>query len=664
MTFIKGLFLFLFIGFFSKINAQNFELGKVSIEELQEKEDPIDSTAAAVILFNKAQTFFTYDVNNGFSINTEQVFRIKIYKKEGLKWANYKVSYYVGYERYNDDKVEFDDCVTYNVESGRIVRTKLTREGKFNTSINKYWKEASIAMPNVRVGSVIEYRYILKSENIVKFPVFNFQQDIPVNYSEYVTKIPGFFIYKAIKRGTFEMEFESEIARGSISYANKNNITKTKVVSFGQVNNRYMAKNIPALKEESFVDNMDNYRASICNELEQTHFPDERAKDYSLTWEGVAKNVFDYNSFGRELNKDDYLEADLKRIISEVNTQSDKLDAIFKFVQHKMNFDGDHSILTNKGVKKAYQEETGNAAEINLILIAMLNSAGIKADPVLISTRGNGVPVYPNRTGFNSVIAAAEIGGKQILMDATNKYSSIGILPLEDLNWTGRLIKEDGGSQEVNLVPKKASSENVNLVGSIDDKGKIIGQARAKKTDYEVLSYRERKKLLSNDAYIAKTENALGGILIENYTVKDNINLSPSVIESFDFVSNNHCEIIAGKMYINPLLFYTDTKNPFVQEKRQMPIYFGYPRQMKFNINIEIPKGYKVESLPNPIKILAKDGIASFSFNLQTEGNKIQISVLEELNLAMVTADYYDALKEFYQKMIDKQNEKIVLTKI
>jgi hypothetical protein len=129
-------------------------------------------------------------------------------------------------------------------------------------------------------------------------------------------------------------------------------------------------------------------------------------------------------------------------------------------------------------------------------------------------------------------------------------------------------------------------------------------------------------------------------------------------------VSNNHCEIIDGKMYIAPLLFYNDTKNPFIQEKRQMPIYFGYPRQMKYNINIQIPKGYKVESLPDPIKILAIDSIGSFSFNLRTEGSKIQIAVTEELNLAMVPANYYDALKDFFQKMIATQNEKIVLTKI
>ena len=48
-------------------------------------------------------------------------------------------------------------------------------------------------MPNVKVGSVIEFKYILKSENIVKFPVFDNQYDIPVNYSEYITEIPEYF---------------------------------------------------------------------------------------------------------------------------------------------------------------------------------------------------------------------------------------------------------------------------------------------------------------------------------------------------------------------------------------------------------------------------------------------------------------------------------------
>jgi hypothetical protein len=294
----------------------------------------------------------------------------------------------------------------------------------------------------------------------------------------------------------------------------------------------------------------------------------------------------------------------------------------------------------------------------------MLKSAGIKTDPVLISTIDHGVPVYPNRTVFNSVIAAVEIESKQILLDASNKYSSVGILPLKDLNWTGRLITAEGSSQEINLVPDKNSNENVNIVVALDAQGKMVGQARIRKTDYAAQRFRESTALLTNDKYLEKFESDLGGILIDDYK-KINDNSDPSsIIESFTFSSDKHCEIIAGKMYLNPLLFFNSTQNPFVMETRQMPVYFGFPKTERFNINLEIPKGYKVASVPQSLKISMVNAIGSFSMNIVYDNDKIQIVIAKEINLAVVPPDLYDALKDFFQKMIDKQNEKIVLTKI
>lgn len=661
---IKSLIVLLFIVPFLKINAQEFKLGKVSIAELEEKAHPLDSTAAAAILFNKAKTFFSYDIKNGFSINTENTFRIKIYKKEGLKWANYKVPYRVGYEKHNNDMVEFKDCVTYNLENGKIVKTKLNSEGNFKTAINKYWKEATITMPNVKSGSVIEFKYIIKSENIVEFPVFNFQQNIPVNVSEYVTEIPGFFIYKAIRKGLLGLGLESKIARGSLTYANKYDLTKSEVVSFEQVNNKYIAQNIPALKEEHFVDNVENYRLAIQHELEKTQFYQEPVKDYSLTWEGVAKTIYEDKDFGEELKERDYIAQDVTRILKNVESKNERLDIIFKFVQNKMNWNNKKGYYTNKGVKQAYMEGTGNTAEINFILISMLNYAGINAAPVLISTLENGIPTYPNRTVFNYVIAAADIEGKQVLLDAANKYTSQNILPLYALNWTGRLIKQDGTSQEINLVSQKITTETTNLLVVIDNLGKITGKVRDLKTDYDAYQFREKNEGINAESYIEKLENNLNGIQISNYSIDNVKNLSKPIIENFIFTSNKDCEIIGEKIYINPLLFFTQTKNPFVQEVREMPVWFGYPKQSKYNLNIEIPEGYTIESMPKSIKISTGENVGSFAFNISSEGNKIQVQVTREINKTIVSADFYKVLKTFYQQMTDKQNEKIVLKKI
>ncbi|WP_239023070.1 hypothetical protein [Flavobacterium endoglycinae] len=130
-----------------KANSQNYELGKVTIAELQEKVHPIDSSASAAILFKKGRTFFTYSRDVGFTANHVCEIKIKIYKKEGLGWADQKVRYYIGYENLNKEQLEFSNAITYNLENGAIVKTKLENQGEFKKKINNYWKEKSITFP-------------------------------------------------------------------------------------------------------------------------------------------------------------------------------------------------------------------------------------------------------------------------------------------------------------------------------------------------------------------------------------------------------------------------------------------------------------------------------------------------------------------------------------
>jgi len=658
------LFIALLILIFLNTNAQSLKLGKVSITELEEKIYAADTTAAAAILYNKARTFFSYDIKNGFSINTENTFRIKIYKKEGLKWANYKLPYRIGYEKLNDDRVEFSEGVTYNFENGNIAATKLKGEGIFKTSVNKYWKEAAIAMPNVKVGSIIEFKYIVKSEDIVEFPDFNFQYEIPVNYSECVTEIPGFFVYKAVTKGGVKIESDSKVVNGSLTFANQYDHTRSESVTFAQVNSKYIVKNIAALKEEPFVDNIQNYRVSFFHELEKTQFYQETVKDYSKSWEGVSKTIYEDKDFGTELKERQYVDQDLAKILKNEASETEKMEVIFKFVQNKMNWNNQKGYYTDKGVKKAYIDGTGNTAEINFILMAMLNRAGIKTEPVLISTTENGIPVYPSRTVFNYVLAAVEIGGKRILLDATNKQSAPNVLPLYTLNWTGRLIRENGTSEEINLSPAFLSKKTVSMMVSVDEKGKLSGKYRVNSTDYEAFTFREKYAGVNQQNYLEKVENDFPGMQISEYNVENNKDLSKPIIENFTFTADNQSEIIGDKIYLDPLLFFTPTKNPFVLENRDLPIYFGYPTQFKYSINITIPDGYVLETLPKPINLVTGENVGLFTFNISTTNNAIQIVINKEIKSVLVSADFYDTLKVFYQKMIDKLNEKIVLKKI
>jgi hypothetical protein len=79
---------------------------KSFLEELQEKSHPIDSSAAAAILYKAGKTIFKYDYEKD-SMHFMNVRSELKYIKEGLSWANFEVPYYVGYESMSDDVVKF-----------------------------------------------------------------------------------------------------------------------------------------------------------------------------------------------------------------------------------------------------------------------------------------------------------------------------------------------------------------------------------------------------------------------------------------------------------------------------------------------------------------------------------------------------------------------------
>lgn len=344
-------------------------------------------------------------------------------------------------------------------------------------------------------------------------------------------------------------------------------------------------------------------------------------------------------------------------------TKEEKMNTVFDYVKSRMNWSKKNSYYCDKGVKKAYAEKVGNTAEINLMLVAMLRHAGLNANPVLVSTRSNGIALYPNRFAYNYVIAAVETDKGIVLLDATSKYTQPDMLPLRALNWTGRMIMENGSNKEVNLMPVKNAREIINIAASIDKSGSVAGKVREQYYDNYALNFRERHAGANSENYTERLEKFYKGIEISNYKVTYE-DLQKPVVEEFDFVHNGLSDIIGGMIYINPMLFFTKTENPFKQETREYPIDFNYPQQDKYMISINLPDGYTIESLPDPGVITMEQNIGSFKYNITSNGGQIQVSAVFEINYANVSQDYYKVIRDFYQKMTDKQGEKIVLKKV
>jgi hypothetical protein len=653
--------------------SQKNELGKVTIDELKEKVCPTDTSAVAAVLFSVGKTSFDYSYDNGFQIITEISTKIKIYKKEGYALANHSERIYVGGN--GDEKIDISKAVTYNLVGDKIEKTKLSSSGEFYEKVNKYWNRKKITMPNVKEGAIIEYKITITSPYISNFPDWQFQSEIPVSYSEYTTYIPEYFTYNVHQKGYYNLEVSKDGKFRTINYSymppimpGMNNPTDGRrekgSLEFNENSVKYVARNMPALKDESFVNNIDNYKTTILHELSGTRYPNSPYKSYVTDWETIVKGIYESENFGPELNKTGYFEKDIDLLLAGVTSQNERISMVFNYAKSRMNWNEFYGIYCDEGVKKAYQDKKGNVAEINLMLTAMLRYAGFEANPILVSTRSNGISLFPSKSAYNYIIAGLELNNQVVLMDATSKFSTPDILPVRDLNWFGRIIRKNGTSAEIDLMPKMSSKDVVSIMAKINDKGEVSGKIRDQYFDYNALLFRQANNGVATESYIEKLEKRHQGLEIGKYDVQNSNDLSLPIIENYDFTTTNAVEIIGDKMYLSPLLFFAKSENPFKQDAREYPIDFVYPNQDKFNVSLIIPEGYVIEVLPTAKAVALPDNLASFKYNISNNGNQIQIMFILDTNQAIIGSEHYEGLKTFYKEIVNKHNEKIVLKKV
>lgn len=655
--------------------AQEVKFGKVSKAELEEKFYPTDSVAEAAYLYRKRKTYYTYNQNTGFRVVTEVHNKLKIYNKEGFKNANISILYYS--DGKNRETVSGIKGYTYNINDGRQNKVKLSKSNIFDEKRNKYFSIKKITMPNIKEGSVIEWKYKLVSPRFWYISDVQFQFDIPVKRLDYQIEHPEWFIFDKTPKGYFSVPHKSFKRSGSITSKSRvrsetrtamggvatssDVVTNTTNLLYEQAT--YNATDVPALKSgEPFISHIRNYRGGIKFELSAVKYPDSPVKQFSKTWENVAKEIYKSESFGGELTKSSFYKDDLQMLLADASSDNEKIVAIYEFVKSKVKWNGYYNKYTDVSTRKAYKEGAGNAASINLLLTSMLREAGFNANPVLTSTRANGIPVFPTMDGFNYVIASITTSNGVLLLDATDQYSSVNTLPFRVMNWNGRLVKRDGTSSWISLIPKRHTLEDNFVNVKLSDDGTIEGMVRTKYTGLRALNYRKRNNGLKEEDVIAKLEDNYS-IEVDNFKVTNAKNNYKPLARLFKFSSEDLVEEISGKMYINPLLFFAYSTNPFKLEERKYPVDFGIPWKEKNTVTIEIPEGYKVESIPQVAAIGLPDGIGLFKYQVKQIGNKVKIVSLLQFNKGVIVPQYYGQLKEFFKQVVEKETEKIAISK-
>lgn len=662
---------FTLFSYFIQAKDKGVKFGKIDKSDLEMKVYDTDTTAVAVILYENGTSEIEYNQSEGWRLVFNKHQRIKILKKDGVNYADFQILLNVsGSDREDMHNLK---AITFNLENGKIVKDELDRKDVHHEEVNKYRNLETFSMPNVKVGSVIDVKYEINCKSFFRnMRPWLFQHSIPTVYSEYMVLVPDYFKFRQFVLG-FESftTAEETIIPKTINQTYRNQ-SATQAGQYQQssipinVNCYHMiAENLPKFEEEAFISTVDNYIQQVQFELQAVQFPQSQLHTYSQSWESINTNLTEDDDFGQVVFAPaNFLDDSKDELLAGVADDFEKLLVLFRYVRDNFSFNGFNGIYS-KGLRKVLKDKNGNVADLNFLLVAYLRSAGLDAKPVVLSTRSNGMFVYPTVTGFNYVAVLCEIDGKEILLDASDEFSNVNELPYKCLNGQGLVV---GGKKPewVDLHGIGESTSNFISQVSIKTDGTLTGTANIARTGYAAQAFRrDISEFKSEEKYAEDYAEQRVNWEIESHEIEGVDALESRVVEKIGFSTSDGSVFAGDKIYVSPVILNPTTENPFKLKERKYPVDFGYTFKETETVIFTVPEGYQIEEIPESFKAALPDSKATYIFGAKIMGER-QIHIVADIriNTPVMLAEDYESIKQLLNLQIEKQKQQIILKKI
>lgn len=627
--------LLLFIQF--PAHSQDYKIAKIDDSFFDDKKYEDYLGEVAIIEHDLGSVYFDVIGNKG-CIVTERTTRIKILNKDGYKKATVRIPLYRN--RYKKENVIVSDAYTYNLANGKIEKSKLNNNDEFLENLaGNYWY-VTFTMPNVKEGSVIEYKTKVISPYYTDVPEWFFQYDIPVKYSEFrfrpLNSIQFFQYIKGAEKIT-----QSE-KKGDYYFS---------------------AVNIPPVRDEGYVSNIDNYRASVVHYFSGYRKRNGTLVSFSGKWHELVKTINEEENFIKQLENIDFLKEIVINLTKRSITDEERITSIIRYLQENYKWNNKISYLLRQNLKDILVTKQGSSAELNFLAIAFLRNAGIKAYPVLLSTKSNGISYMPHPDAFNNVIVSVVANNKKQFLDVTSKNTKLGIIPTYNLNGIGRLIRDNGSSEDIELVPSVESKKITNGFLKLDIENKIIfGTVRRNYSNYEAYIYRNQFENVSIEKTKEQYENIFK-VEIDSIGLKNKLSADENIEEYLEIKKENAFDVIGDKIYMSPAFIFAMKENPFKQDNRNYPIDFIYPNQNIYSLTFDIPEAYEIDYVPKGKRITVKSNTVSAGWSINYDEKRVRIKWNLDYNTAYADAKDYIDIKALLEELIKFMDEKIVLKK-
>jgi hypothetical protein len=616
----------------------------IAPEDLTMRSTPKAPNAPAIYLYR--------EVDRDDNEPAETIYeRIKILTEEGRDRANIEVPYLKG-----SQSVRIYGARTIRPD-GSIVKF----DGEiFDKSIVKvtgasYWAK-TFTLPNVEVGSIIEYRY---RHTFASHLVFDSQwilsQDLFTQYAKFsFERYPQFVLRVAWPNGIPEGSAPPKMISGKF---------------------RMEVRDVRAFVTEEYMppENEAKYRVDFI--YDDGDLANE--KDSASYWKAFGKKTF--KAVDKFVDQSWVMNTAVAQVVSPADSAEEKLRKIYARVQQIRNLTYERtkseqetkreSLKDAHNVGEVWARGYGSGEAITWLFLAMVRAAGFEAYPVLVSTRNKYFfnPAVMNAGNLNDNIVLVMLDGKPAYFDPGARFTPYGLLPWYETAVMARRLDKDGGQWITTTLPSsKTNHIERRAMFKLSPGGTLEGEVTETFTGQEAMSRRlqerleddaDRKKYLENQLKAEMTTGA--DVQLTNRPDWDSS--TPAMEAQYSVRIPGWAAKTGSKLLAPAGLFTARHKTTFLHGTREHPIYFEIPSEADDDVSVEIPAEWKVLSLPQASNVSEK--AFGYAAAYQESNGALHWQRSLRLDMTIVETKHYGILQDFFQKARAADEEQIVFAR-
>jgi hypothetical protein len=624
----------------------------ITPEELKMTADPAHP-ADAIILYHE-------ETADDMTRHRYVYMRVKVLTEKGKDRANVEIPFDATFAGISDIRARTIAA------DGTI--TPFTGKA-FNSTIVKAhgvkYLAKTFALPNVQVGSIIEWKYTEYWEDYVIAPHWVLQDDLLTKHAKF-TFVPMF------KAGHYVEDSRGDI-KDRVYYTLVGLPENTAIKTTANNRMELELKDIPAFVEEDFAppSAMLKMRVNFYYGSDKMGKPQEFWKNEGKYWNKEVDSFAGHSGA---------VAAAANQAASPTDTPEQKARKIYAFVQKIKNLnytneEGRMEELLNKESKekrtidRVLEKNEGYRDEIARLFWAMGRAAGLKVSLMRVSDRNEYFfqQNTPNPLQLTSEIAIVTVDGKEVFLDPGTPLCPFGHLAWQHTSTEGMRQTAEGGTALVQTPPanyKDAVSKRVgHLILSEDGsaKGKIaIAWAGEEALVHRLSGLKTdaagRKKELEDELKSILP----AGALVQLDTAAGWEDAEKQLSANFSVEIPSYASSAGKRMLVPTNLFESRARQPFAQGDRKQPVYFNFPYYLIDETKITFPATFKMENLPDVPPI--RTDYSLYQVEHSASGNTVNISRTFAMGgIAFYQKEYAD-LRKFFGGVSSGDSQPLVLT--